>query len=118
MEPKEAALELLKNVENLARQGYNQKQIAEKLSIKTTFTLNNRLVKASQQTGHPVPPFKQGRKHDGVKSVEYVEVKRRGKGDSFGANVPMEPLVRARVKPGDRLRVSVRGRTISLTRED
>jgi bifunctional DNA-binding transcriptional regulator/antitoxin component of YhaV-PrlF toxin-antitoxin module len=75
-------------------------------------------VKASQLTGHPVPPFKlsrRGRKE--LKHVELVEVKRRGKGSAFGVNVPQEPLSRAGLKPGDKLKVSVRGKTISLTRE-
>ncbi|HKI98083.1 MAG TPA: hypothetical protein VKB51_06370 [bacterium] len=115
---KEQALQLLKQVEKLAAEGHNQKQIAKQLGFKTTFTLNNRLVKASQLTGHPVPPFKpsrRGRKE--LKRVEQVEVKRRGKGNAFGVNVPQEPLMRAGLKPGDKLRVSVRGKTISLTRD-
>lgn len=115
---KDQALQLLKQVEKLAADGQNQKQIAKQLGFKTTFTLNNRLVKASQLTGHPVPPFKplrRGRK--GLKRVEQVEVKRRGKGNAFGVNVPQEPLMRAGLRPGDKLRVNVRGRTISLTRD-
>ena len=56
---KDKALLLLKEVENLAAEGNNQKQIAKTLGFKTTFTLNNRLVKASQLTGNPIPPFKQ-----------------------------------------------------------
>ena len=115
---KDLAVQLLKQVEKLAAEGHNQKQIAKQLGFKTTFTLNNRLVKASQLTGHPVPPFKphrRGRKE--LKRVEQVEVKRRGKGNAFGVNVPQEPLVRAGLKPGDKLKVSVRGKTISLTRE-
>src|SRR3990172_913607 len=115
---KEQALQLLKQVERLAMEGHNQKQIAKQLGFKTTFTLNNRLVKASQLTGHPVPPFKpnrRGRKE--LKRVELVEVKRRGKGNAFGVNVPQEPLMRASLKPGDKLKVSVRGKTISLTRD-
>jgi hypothetical protein len=115
---KEQALQLLKQVEKLAAEGHNQKQIAKQLDFKTTFTLNNRLVKASQMTGHPVPPFKpnrRGRKE--LRRVELVEVKRRGKGNAFGVNVPQEPLMRASLKPGDKLKVSVRGKTISLTRD-
>ena len=115
---KEQAIQLLKQVERLAMEGHNQKQIAKQLGFKTTFTLNNRLVKASQLTGHPVPPFKpnrRGRKE--LKRVELVEVKRRGKGSAFGVNVPQEPLMRAGLKPGDKLKVSVRGKTISLTRD-
>jgi hypothetical protein len=115
---KDQAVQLLKQVEKLAADGHNQKQIAKQLGFKTTFTLNNRLVKASQLTGHPVPPFKpnrRGRKE--LKRVELVEVKRRGKGNAFGVNVPQEPLMRAGLKPGDKLKVNVRGKTISLTRD-
>lgn len=115
---REQALGLLKNVEKQAAQGHNQKQIAANLGLKTVFTLNNRLVKASQLTGHPVPPFKGGRRGaKGLKRIELVEVKRRGKGSAYGVNVPQEPLMRAGLKPGDKLRVSVRGKTISLVRE-
>ena len=107
---------LLKQVETLAREGKNQKQIAQILGVKTTFTLNNRLVKASQITGMPIPSFKpiqKGKK--GLKMVEVVEVKKRGKGDAFGVNIPQEPLERLGVKPGDRLKVSVRGKKVSLS---
>lgn len=114
---KGGALQLLGQVEKLATEGNNQKQIAEILGFKTTFTLNNRLVKASQISGKPVPPFKPGRKgRKGLKQVEFVEVKRRGKGSAYGVNVPQEPLTRAGLKPGDKLKVSVRGKAISLTR--
>lgn len=114
---KGGALQLLGQVEKLATEGNNQKQIAEILGFKTTFTLNNRLVKASQISGKAVPPFKPGRKgRKGLKQVEFVEVKRRGKGSAYGVNVPQEPLTRAGLKPGDKLKVSVRGKAISLTR--
>ena len=114
---KDNAIQLLKRVESLAAEGNNQKQIAKTLGFKTTFTLNNRLVKASQLTGNPVPPFKQNRRgKKGLKTVESVEVKRRGKGSAFGVNIPQEPLMRAGLKPGDKMKVSVRGKTISLTR--
>jgi hypothetical protein len=114
---KETALELLKKVEALSIEGHNQKEIARSMGFKTTFTLNNRLVKASQLTGRPVPPFKPERGgKKGLKRVEIVEVKRRGKGSAYGVNVPQEPLLRAGMKPGDKLRVNVRGKTISLAR--
>ncbi|MDH5386744.1 MAG: hypothetical protein OEY18_18740 [Candidatus Aminicenantes bacterium] len=110
-------LELLNTVEKLASEGNNQKQIAKILGFKTTFTLNNRLVKASQHTGKPVPPFKKDRKGDkSLKRVELVEIKRRGKGSAFGVNVPQEPLMRAGLKPGDKLKVTVRGKSISLSK--
>jgi hypothetical protein len=114
---KEGALELLIRVEKLAEEGQNQKQIAAALGFKTTFTLNNRLVKASQITGKPIPRYKSNKKgKKELKRVELVEVKRRGKGNAFGVNVPQEPLTRAGFKPGDKLRVSVRGKTISILR--
>lgn len=106
---------LLKQVETLAREGKNQKQIAQILGVKTTFTLNNRLVKASQITGMPIPSFKPTQKgKKGLRLVEVVEVKKRGRGDTFGVNIPQEPLERLGVKPGDKLKVSVRGKRISL----
>ena len=114
---KEAALNLLREVEKLARENNSQKEIARILGFKTTFTLNNRLVKASQISGRAVPPFKPNKKGPkGLKPVESVEVKRRGKGSAYGVNIPQEPLMRAKLKPGDKLRVSVRGKTISLTK--
>lgn len=113
----EAALQLLSQVEKLAREGNTQKEIAKTLGFKTTFTLNNRLVKASQTTGKPVPPYKpEGLGKKGRKRIEKVEVKRRGKGSSFGVNVPQEPLMRAGMKPGDFLKVAVRGKTVSLVK--
>ena len=115
---KDSALQFLKEVEKLAMEGQNQKQIAKMLGFKTTFTLNNRLVKASQMTGHPVPPFKQlkaGAK--GMKKIEFVEVKRRGKGEAFGVNIPQEPLIRAGIQPGDKLKINVRRRSITVSKE-
>ena len=115
---KESGIQLLKQVAKLAAEGHNQKQIAKSLGFKTTFTLNNRLVKASQLTGQAVPPFKPNRRgKKELRRVEAVEVKRRGKGNAFGVNIPQEPLLRAGLKPGDRLNVAVRGKTISLTRQ-
>jgi len=114
---KEAAISLLTQVEKLANDGNNQKQIAKALGFKTTFTLNNRLVKASQITNRPVPKYKSSRRSkDEVRRVEIVEVRRRGKGSAFGVNVPQEPLLRAGFKAGDKLRVTVRGKIISLRR--
>jgi hypothetical protein len=114
---KEQALQLLSQVEKLGIEGHTQKEIAKALGFRTTFTLNNRLVKASQTTGRPVPPFKpEGAGKKGRKKVERVEVKRRGKGDSFGVNVPQEPLMRAGMKPGDALKLSVRSKVISLSK--
>ena len=99
---KENALYLLHQVEQLAKGGNNQKQIAGILGFKTTFTLNNRLVKASQISGRPVPPFKPDRMlKKGLRPVKFVEVKRRGKGDAFDVNVPQEPLLRAGLEPLD-----------------
>lgn len=114
-EDKESALELLATVAKLATEGNNQKQIAKILGFKTTFTLNNRLVKASQITGKSVPPFKLDRKSKGLKHVELVEIKRRGKGSAFGVNIPQEPLIRAGLKEGDKLNVGVGKRKITIT---
>jgi hypothetical protein len=115
---KSGALDLLNQVEKLAEGGNNQKQIAKALGFKTTFTLNNRLVKASQITGKPVPKYKSSRKNkDEIKMIEIVEIRRRGKGHAFGVNVPQEPLVRAGFKAGDKLRVTVRGKIVSLRRK-
>jgi hypothetical protein len=114
---KDGALDLFTQVEKLANDGNNQKEIAKALGFKTTFTLNNRLVKASQITGRPVPKYKSSRRSkDEVKRIEIVEVRRRGKGEAFGVNVPQEPLIRAGFKAGDKLRVTVRGKIISLRR--
>jgi len=115
-ENKDEALELLTRVEKLAAEGQTQKEIARLLGYKPTFTLNNRLVKASQITGRPVPPFKPHRAgQKGLKRIEEVEVKRRGKGNAFGVNIPQEPLRRAGLKPGDKLKISVRGKNITLS---
>ncbi|MDH4246719.1 MAG: hypothetical protein OEW39_02755 [Deltaproteobacteria bacterium] len=112
----ESHLKLLKDVEKLVGEGMNQKQIAKKLGFRTTFTLNNRLVKASQITGNSIPPFKRDRKGlKGKKRIEQVVVKRRGKGSAYGVNVPQEPLERAKIQPGDKLKVSIRGRVITLS---
>jgi hypothetical protein len=114
---KDAAVKLLHQVEKLAKDGHYQKEIAKALGFKTTFTLNNWLVKASQITGKPVPKFRTMRQSEqGMRKVEFVEIKRRGKGDAFGVNVPQEPLIRAGLKAGDKLRVTVRGKAISLKR--
>ena len=116
-EDRDTALKLLNQVEKLAKDGHFQKQIAKSLGFKTTFTLNNWLVKASQITNRPVPKFRSQRNVEkGMEKIEIVEVKRRGKGDAFGVNVPQEPLMRAGFKPGDKLRLTVRGKAISLKR--
>ena len=83
-----------KKVGTFARRGMTQKQIAAELGIKPPFTLSNRLVKVSQATGKPVPPFRYLRKRKHEKRIEPVEVKRRGKRDAFGLNIPQEPLIR------------------------
>ena len=107
--------ELLKKVESLAKQGMTQKQISAELGLKTPYTLNNRLVKASQATGKPVPAFRPLRKAKREKRIELVEVKRRGKGEAFGLNIPQDPLIRVGAKPGSRLSVKTLKRRIVLT---
>ena len=107
--------ELLKEVSTLAKQGLTQKQIAQELGFKTTFTLSSRLVKASQATGKPIPAFGSAAKGKAEKRVETVEVKRRGKGDAFAVNIPKEPLVRAGIGEGTQLTVKVGKGRIVLT---
>ena len=72
------AADLLKKVAALSKLGTTQKQIAKEMGFPTTFTLYNRLVKASQPTGKPVPAFKTAKKGRVEKRVQVVEVKRRG----------------------------------------
>ena len=62
--------ELLKKVASFAKQGMTQKQIAKELGFKTPFALSNRLVKASQATGKPVPPFRSLRKAKRERRIE------------------------------------------------
>ena len=107
--------ELLKKVDSLAKQGLTQKQIAKEMGMSTTFTLNNRLVRASQATGKPVPKFRPRGRTKLEKRVEVVEVKRRGKGGAFGVNLPQEPLVRAGAETGMRLSVRAKRGRIVLT---
>ena len=107
--------ELLKKVASFAKQGMTQKQIVEELGFKTPFTLSSRLVKASQATGKPVPAFKSSRKAKRERPVELVEVRRRGKGDAYGLNIPQEPLIRAGAKPGSRFSLSASKGRIALT---
>ena len=105
--------ELLKKVDTLAKQGLTQKQIAKEMGYSTTFTLNNRLVRASQATGKPVPKFRPRGRTKLEKLVEVVEVRKRGKGDAFGVNIPQEPLARVGAKPGSRFSVKAsRGRVV------
>ena len=107
--------ELLRRVASFAKQGMTQKQMVGELGFKTPFALNNRLVKASQATGKPVPAFNPTKKGRGARRVEIVEVRRRGKGDDFGINIPQEPLTRAGAKPGSRFSVTARKGRIVLT---
>ncbi len=105
--------ELFNKVKTLAKQGLTQKQIATELGFKTPFTLNSRLVKASQATGKPVPAFRQPGKDKAEKRGEMVEVKRRGKGEAFGVNIPQEPLLSVGAKPGTKFSVmAYRGRVV------
>lgn len=109
MEP----VELLKTVGSLAKQGLTQKEIAERLGFSATVTLNFRLVRASQVTGKPIPAFKSTKKGQGAPRVETVEVKRRGKGEAYGVNVPQEPLTRAGFEVGSKLLVkALKGRIV------
>ena len=106
--------ELLKKVTSLAKQGMTQKEIVGELGYKTPFALSSRLLKASQATGKPVPAFKSA-KGKFPKRVESVVVRRRGKGEAFGVNIPQEPLTRAGAKPGNRFSVKASKGRIALT---
>jgi len=107
--------ELFNKVKTLAKQGLTQKQIATELGFKTPFTLNNRLVRASQASGKPVPAFRQAGKDKAEKRVEVVEVKRRGKGEAFGLNIPQEPLLSVGAKPGSKFSIKASKGRIALT---
>ena len=107
--------ELLKTVGTLAKQGLTQKQIAIELGFKIPFTLNSRLVKASQASGKPVPAFRPPRKDKLAKRVETIEVKKRGRGEAFGLNIPQEPLARVGVKPGRQFSIKVSKGRVVLT---
>jgi hypothetical protein len=111
-----AGAELLKEVERLAGEGYGKGEIAERLGFKNPTTFESRLVKASQQTGKPVPAFK-GRASRSRKSVERVRVTARGGDRAFGAYLPQEPLGRLGAKPGDTLGLNVSRRRIVLAVE-
>ena len=105
----------LARVRGLARSGLNQQQIVVELGYKTTATLMNHLVRASQSSGRPVPVIGRGGAIGGKSDrVEKVQIARRGKGESFGVNIPEEPLRRAGVNTGDTLKLTVRRNHISL----
>ena len=107
--------ELLEMVGVMAKQGMTQKQITKELGFSTTITLNNRLMKASQATGKPVPAFSRSKKGMEKKRVETVEVKKRGKGEAFGVNIPQEPLDRVGAEPGSKFKVKASKGRIALT---
>lgn len=107
---------LLHEVERLAGEGLGRKEIAERLGFKSAYAFNHRLVKSSQQTGKPIPAFR-SRRQTLAKRTDLVRVRQRGRGQSFGVNVPKEPLEKLGLKPGDRLTVEVRNRRIFLAAE-
>ena len=105
----------LTQVSGLARSGLNQWQIAAELGYKTTVTLMSRLLRASQTSGRPVPVIGRGGAIGGKSMrVEAVQIRRRGKGEAFGVNIPEEALRRAGVGSGDKLKLTVRRNHISL----
>ena len=60
-----------------------------------------------------MPAFKSAKKGRVARPVELVEVRRRGKGEAFGLNIPQEPLVRAGVKAGSKFSVkALKGRIV------
>lgn len=105
------AAELLNRYEELARQGLSEPDIAREFGFRSVATLKNRLLKASQQSGRPVPAVRRRR---GGRESPRVQVKRRGKGEAYGVAVPMAPLARAGIGRGDKLEVSVRPGRIVL----
>lgn len=117
--PKAAARDLLAKVKQLAKQGLAQKEMAKALGIKTTITLHSRLLSASQIAGKPIPAFRVRGGKSEPQRIEFLEARRRGRGDgqAFGVNVPQEPLTRAGFKVGDTLQVTVRGNAIFLRQQ-
>ena len=107
--------ELFQKVKSLVKNGKTQKQIAVELGFKTPFALTSKLVKASQNSGKSIPAFKLPKKDKPPKRVEMVEVKKRGKGEAFGVNVPQEPLSRIGATAGTKLSVKVTKGRIALT---
>jgi len=109
MEPKE----LFDGVKKLARQGLSIKEISTQLGFKTPFTFQSKLIEASQILNKPVPIYKKSKKGGAGAMVEQIKVKQRGSGDSYGAAIPMEPLVRSGIKAGATLNVKcLKGRVI------
>jgi hypothetical protein len=108
----------MRRVEQLAAEGYHKGEIAERVGIKNVTTFTARLVRASQQTGKPIPAFKPRSRAPARKRVEAIQIKRRGKGDAYGVNIPQEPLERLGVGPGDAMVVMVKPRRIVLSRAD
>jgi AraC-like DNA-binding protein len=53
-----AGADLLREAERLAGEELRRAEIAKRLGFKSPTTFDSRLVKASQQTGKPVPSFK------------------------------------------------------------
>ena len=107
--------ELFDGVKKLAKQGLSIKEISTQLGFKTPFTFQSRLIEASQILNKPVPIYKKSKSSGAGAMVEQIKVKQRGKGDSYGANVPMEPLARAGIKAGATLNVKVLKGRIVLT---
>ena len=108
--------ELMRRVEQLAAEGHPKGEIAERVGIKNMTTFTARLVRASQQTSKPIPAFKHRTKQPARKRAEVVQIKRRGKGDAYGVNIPQEPLERLGVGHGDKMVVTVKPRRIVLAR--
>jgi antitoxin component of MazEF toxin-antitoxin module len=110
----QAGADLLIEVERLAGEGLRRAEIAGRLGFKNLSKFSGRLVRASQQSGKSVPVFRAGSKATARKRVDIVQVKPRGRGNSFGVNVPQEPLERLGAKPGDTLSVNVSRRRVVL----
>jgi hypothetical protein len=106
--------ELLAKVKRLAHAGHPQAELTKALGLKSVITLHSRLLRATQLTGKPIPNYRAKRSSDGAKRIEIIEVRRRGKANAFGVNIPQDPLERAGFAAGDKLRVTVRGKAVFL----
>jgi hypothetical protein len=106
--------DLIREVGKLADEGFGKSEIARRLGFSHPNAFSNRLLRASQQTGKPIPPFASRTRRSG-RGASRLEVKRQGGGRSFGVYVPREPLERLGIKPGDVVSLTVGRRRIVLS---
>lgn len=109
MDPKE----LFDSVRKLAKEGKSPREIALALGFKTQVTFQARLIEASMTLSKPVPLMKKSRGGTGVKVIEQVEAKARGKKGGFGLSLNQDVLSRAGIKAGQVLKIkTLKGRVI------